>query len=309
LPSILLRYENEIVRTEQLQGVFRSFAWSALDGKLILTGDHGRIVKLDDRQAVNVTSGTRQNLRGISVNRADGTILIVGNGGTVAQVDERGNAPRVSILGSQNLRAVSWNPDGTLAMIAGNAGALFTLSQNSPHSVDGGRANFRHISWQPNGNRALVTSNCFAEEFIPSPNLFSFDADSRLLTSLNEGRSDLIGVDWKPDGTIAIVVGYDVIWHNGVIAIYDGNSLSQIDFPNKRVYPVAVSWNPRDGSAAIVTATSQPGVGEGILYLWKKQELRTIFSSEEFFFNAVGWNREGTEVIALGSSATRTFNC
>jgi WD40 repeat protein len=280
-----------------------------VDDELILVGDGGRIVRLEGEQIVDIMSGTRQNLRGISVNRINGTILVVGNEGTVVQLDAGASAPRVSLLGSQNLRAVSWNLDGTLALIAGNEGMLSTLSQETIHSVEGGRANFRHIAWRPNTNLALVTSNCFAEEFIPSPNLFSYDMETRTLSSLNEGRADLIGVDWKPDGTVAIVVGYDVIWHNGLVATYDGRNISPIEFPSKRVYPVAVSWNPKKEVAAIVTATAQPNAGQGILYLWNGKELRTIFRSKQFFFSAVAWNTEGNEVVALGSSATRTFNC
>jgi WD40 repeat protein len=156
---------------------------------------------------------------------------------------------------------------------------------------------------------ALVTSNCFAEEFIPSPNLFAYDDETQTLNSLNEGRADLIGVDWEPDGTAALVVGYDVIWHNGVIARFDSRNLSPIQFNNKRVYPVAVSWNPTGQLAAIGTATPQPMMAEGVVYLFDHKMLKPIFSSHEFFFSAVAWNKEGTELVALGSSATRTFNC
>ena len=309
MPSILLRYSNERVHTTNIHGIFRSFGWSTVDAGLILVGDGGRIVKFEGGRFVEIMSGTRQNLRGISVNRTNGAILVVGNAGTVVQLDARASVPRATRLGTQNLRAASWNPDGTLALIAGNEGTLSTFSQEITRSVEGGRANFRHIAWRPNTNHALVTSNCFAEEFIPSSNLFSYDKETGTLSSLNEGRADLIGVDWKPDGTAAIVVGYDVIWHNGVVAIYDDRRLSPVEFSDKRIYPVAVSWNPTKDVAAIVTATAQLGAGEGIVYLWNENELRTLFTSKQFFFSAVAWNKEGTELVALGSSATRTFNC
>ena len=309
LPSILLHYANERAQTRHVQGVFRSFAWSPVDEGLILVGDGGRVVKLEEERFINIMSGTCQNLRGISVNGTNGTILIVGNAGTVVQLDDGANTARVSRLGSHNLRSASWNPSGTLALIAGNEGTLSTLSQETTQAIEGGRANFRHIAWQPNTHFALVTSNCFAEEFIPSPNLFSYAAESKTLSPLNEGRADLIGVDWRPDGTAAIVVGSDVIWHNGFVAMSDGRSLSPIELPSKRVYPVAVSYNPRKQVVAIVTATAQPDAGEGILYLWNGKALQIIFRSKEFFFSAVAWNKEGTEIVALGSSATRTFNC
>ncbi len=309
MPSVLLRYSDGKVHTKELQGVFRSFAWSPVDASLILVGDHGRIVKVENGRFVDIASGTRQNLRGISVNSRDGSILVVGNAGTVVQLDERGLNPRVTALGPQNLRAVSWNLDGTLALIAGNGGTLSSTCQQTTRAVEGGRANFRHVSWRPNTKVALVTSNCFAEEFIPSPNLFSYDMESGQLNALNEGRADLIGADWKPDGTIAIVVGYDVIWHNGAVTMYDGHALTPIEFPSKQVYPVAVSWNPKEEGAAIVTAATQLGTGNGTVYLWNGKETRTIFRSKRFFFSSVNWNKDGTEMVALGSSATRTFNC
>ncbi len=272
-------------------------------------GDKGRIIKLHGDKTNNVTSGTLQNLRGVSVNPIDGRILAVGNAGTVVMLDLNENACNVTVRGSQNLRATSWNPDGTLALIAGNEDTLMAYSQESVHTIDGGRANLRRIAWRPKTNTALVTSNCFAEEFIPSSNLFRYDADEQTLNALNEGRTDFIGVDWKPDGTAAIIVGYDVIWHSGTIVVYDGRDLSPLEFPNKRVYPVDVAWNPKGEVAAIVTATAQPGEADGNVYLWDGKELQPIFGSREFFFNSVGWNKEGTDLVALGSSATRTFNC
>jgi WD40 repeat protein len=309
LPSLVLHYAEEKTKTTQLQGLFRSFAWDRAGGALILVGDKGRILKLQGEKTSNLTSGTLQNLRGVSVNPIDGGILAVGNAGTVVMLDDNENVRNVTARGSQNLRATRWNPDGTLALIAGNEGTLMAHSQEGVHTIDGARANLRRIAWRPKTDTALVTSNCFAEEFIPSSNLFRYDSDEQTLNPLNEGRTDLIGVDWKPDGTTAIVVGYDVIWHNGTIAVYDGRSLSPLEFPNKRVYPVDLAWDPKGEVAAIVTATAQLGEADGSIYLWDGKELQPIFRSREFFFNSVAWNMEGTELVALGSSATRTFNC
>jgi WD40 repeat protein len=306
---MLLQYSNGKLRTRELRGVFRSFAWDRQGAGLILVGDKGRIVKVEGESLVSIASGTRQNLRGISVSPLDGSILAVGNAGSAILVDEKTNLSEVWVLGSENLRAASWNPEGTLALIAGNSGSLLVYKDGTTQIVEDGRANLRHIAWQPKTNLALVTSNCFAEEFIPSSNLFSYETESQAFNSLNEGRTDLIGVDWKPDGSSAIVVGYDVIWHSGVISTFDGQNLSPIEFPNKRVYPVAVSWNPKEPIAAVVTAVAQPGMGEGIVYLWDERELRPIFHNDKLFFSAVTWNRQGTDLFALGSSATRAFNC
>jgi hypothetical protein len=154
-----------------------------------------------------------------------------------------------------------------------------------------------------------VTSNCFAEEFIPSPNLFTYDAKSNGVRSVSEGRSDLIGVDWRPDEAYALVVGYDVVWHTGLIGKFDGKTLSPIKFENKRVYPVAVRWDSEGKTAAIVTATAQAGSGNGQMLLWDGQIFKTIYSSTEFFFSHVSRAPENVKFAGIASTETRAFNC
>jgi len=57
---------------------------------------------------------------------------------------------------------------------------------------------------------------------------------------VNRSQADLIGVDWEPNGEFVVVVGYDIVWHAGIIAQFDGTKLTSLEFENKRVYPVAV---------------------------------------------------------------------
>jgi len=126
---------------------------------------------------------------------------------------------------------------------------------------------------------------------------------------VNEGRADLIGADWEPNGEAALVVGYDLVWHNGYIGSFDGGSLTPVEFENKRVYPVGVAWNHAGTVAAIVTATTEPGIGRGSVYLWDGNSLRGIFASPDYFFSAVAWSLDGRQLVALASKATRTFSC
>lgn len=274
-----------------------------------MVGDAGQIVKMQGASQLTLSSGTSQNLRAISINPQSGAALIVGNAGTMIHLEEGEDPTRINVSTIENLRTAAWNPHGSTALIAGNHGILLKYSNLQVEAIDGGIANFRRVSWRPNRSQALVTSNCFAEDFIPSPNLFAFEPEENTLIPLNEGRADLIGVDWNPDGVSALVVGYDVIWHNGFIGTFDGVSLFPIEFSNKRVYPVAVSWNRSGEMAAIVTATAQLGVTKGTIHLWDRRSLTTIFTSSEFFFSSVTWNDDGDELAALASSATRTFNC
>lgn len=309
MPSLLVYYRKGTLQTQTLPNVFRGVDWCKDDNGLVLAGDGGRIIEVHGEKSVVVDSGTRQNLRAVSTNRQDGTTLVVGNSGTVIELYEDHMHKTINLSTMENLRAVSWRPGEKSALIAGNAGTLLSYSQSSVEGVAGARANLRRISWRPNGHGALVASNCFAEEFIPSPNLFVFNPESKSLSPANEGRADFIGVDWKTDGSAAIVVGYDIIWHNGYIGIFDGDRLSPVAFENRRVYPVAVAWNRSADNAVIATATTQPGMGQGMLYIWNRENLEPTFKSAEFFFSSVRWNRDGTEFAALASSATRTFNC
>ncbi len=267
------------------------------------------MIRIRDREIQRLNTDTKYNLRAVSVNPVDNSALIVGNAGTVLLLHDDGNFIKLSTSTGENLRAAAWNPKGNLALIAGNNGALMKYYESHIEAVDNGRANLRDISWRHASDQALVSSNCFAEEFIPSPNLFVYETKSDTVRSVNEGRSDLIGVDWRPDDAYALVVGYDVVWHNGLIAKFDENTLVPIKFENKRVYPVAVRWDPTGKVAAIATATTQVGTGNGQLSLWDGESFKQLYNSNEFFFSRVSWAAHGFKLAAIASTYTRTFNC
>jgi WD40 repeat protein len=255
-----------------------------------------------------VDLGVTLNLRALSVNPKDETTLVVGNQGTVLLLDEQGRFTKIYSPSSENLRGVAWNTTGDLALIAGNNATLIRYEDERLELVQGGRANLRDVSWRPGHDEALVTSNCFAGEFIPSPNLFTYNATENILTRVNESRADLIAVDWQPDGDGAIVVGYDVVWHTGVIAKFDGQQLTGMEFENKRVYPTSVSYHPSGDVAAIGTATSEPGMGTGKLLLWDGKVVNEVYSNSRFFFSDVRWAPNGYRLAAIASTGTRAFN-
>lgn len=308
MPSKLLYYDCQKLRTRNLQGFLRALAWERKDNYLIVVGNGGRVLKIQEDRLVSLDSGTRHNLRGVSVNPSDGMALIVGNAGTALLLDEEEHFTTLSVPTFENLRSVSWHENGTLALITGNNGTLLKYSRKAVEAVDAGRANLRDVSWRPESNTALVSSNCFAEEFIPSPNLFGYDAETSIAKPVNEGRADIIGVDWKPTGESALVVGYDVVWHNGLIGNFDGTTLSQIQFDNKRVYPIAAAWKPSTSLAAIVTATVEVGMARGTVILWDGNSLSPIYNDQDFFFSDAAWNWSGSTLAALASTEARAFN-
>ena len=309
MPSIFVHYDGEKVETQDFLGRLRGVAWDAGGSCLTLVGNGGQVIRrLGDRE-VRLHTPTKHNLRAVSVNPTTGSALAVGNAGTILAITADGSLAKVSTPTYENLRAVRWNAEGSMALIAGNNGVLVKYTEHGLDMVDDGRANLRGISWRHKSNVALITSNCFAEEFVPSPNLFAFDAGTNVLKPVSEGRSDLIGVDWNPGGGFAVVVGYDVVWHNGFMARFEGTNLSPIRFENERVYPIAVRWEPKGNLAAIATSIAQLHSGQGRLILWNGETFTEIYRSDEFFFSHIAWSPVGFKVAAVASTEARAFDC
>jgi len=309
LASILVQYDGEKVKTRNFTGRLRGVAWDRRGSYLTLVGNGGEVNRIHSEGDVRLNTATKHNLRAVSVNPTNDAALVVGNAGTVLAITADGSASKVNTPTFENLRSVRWNRAGTMALIAGNNGVLMKYAEDRVEMIDDGRANLRGISWRENSDDALITSNCFAEEFIPSPNLFTFKIKENVLKPVSEGRSDLIGVDWKPDGEFAVVVGYDVVWHNGFMASYDGTQLSPIKFENERVYPVDVKWEPGRRVAAIVTSVAQLHTGQGRIILWDGKTVKEIYRSDEFFFSHAAWAPAGYKLAAIASTEARTFDC
>src|SRR5208337_3018877 len=304
MSTIVVLYENREVHTIPLKGRFRGIAWDPKGDFATLVGDNGKTLRIFSDQTVReLDSGTASNLRSVSANPNDGALLIVGNSGTLFYLGD--SKVSIQVPTFENLRTVSWNAKGTIALVGGNAGALLKYADLSVRSIGDQKANLRRIAWQPHYDRALITSNCFAEQFLPSANLFLYDSDQDHVQEVNRSQADLIGVDWEPNGEFALVAGYDIVWHTGIIAQFNGTKLIPLEFENKQVYPVGVAFGE---SAAVCTAVAQSGNGTGSVSLWKDGKLSMIFESDQYYFSTVAWSKHGI-LMALGSPANRTFNC
>jgi len=304
MSTIVVLYENGEVHSISLKGRFRGITWDPKGDFATLVGDNGRILRVFSDQTVReLDSSIAGNLRSVSANPNDGALLVAGNSGTLFYLGE--SKVSIQVPTFENLRTVSWNAEGTIALVGGNSGALMKYTDLSVRSIGDQKANLRRIAWHPRFNRALITSNCFAEQFLPSANLFLYDSDKDQVQEVNRSQADLIGVDFELNGEFAIVGGYDIVWHTGIIARFNGTELTPLEFENKQVYPVAVAVGE---CVAVCTAVTQPGVGTGSVRLWKDGKLSVIFESDQYYFSSVAWSKCGS-LMALGSSANRTFNC
>jgi len=143
LPSILIHYRDNKIRTQPVRGIFRGIDWDTRGQSFTLVGDGGQIVKVQGEKSLVFKSGTRQNLRTVSTNPHDGTALIVGNAGTIILLDEDGNPSKINVSTAENLRATSWSSDGSVALIARNRGTLLKYTDLGVETVNGGTANLR----------------------------------------------------------------------------------------------------------------------------------------------------------------------
>ena len=309
LPSILVQYDGAKVETRKFPNRLRGVAWDRRGAYLTLVGNGGQVIRTQGDKDVNFDTPTKHNLRAVSINPTNNTALVVGNAGTIITITADGSFTKMNTPTFENLRAVRWNAEGTAALIAGNNGVLIKYTEPGLALVEDGRANLRGLSWRESSDEALITSNCFAEEFIPSPNLFAFDARKNVLKPVSEGRADLIGVDWNPAGDFAVVVGYDVVWHNGFIARFNGTDLSPVRFESECVYPIAVRWEPMGRVAAIATSIAQLHSGQGRIILWNGESFREIYRSDEFFFSHIAWAPVGFKLAAIASTEARAFDC
>ena len=310
MPSLLVLYNGSKVETRRFPGRLRGLAWDHDGSSLTLVGNTGKALKIQDsNDGVSLDTGTTHNLRSVSIGPIDNTALVVGNTGTIIAIKADGSSAKINPPTFENLRAVRWNADGTSALITGNNGTLLKYTtEHGIETISGGRANLRGISWRKDTHEALITSNCFAEEFIPSPNLFVFDGKVNSLKPVNEGRSDIIGVDWNPEGSFAVVVGYDVVWHNGFIGRFDASGVSPVEFQDTQVYPTAVRWDPTGRVTAIATCIAQLKSGQGRVTLWNGETFREIYRNEDYFFSNIAWSPVGFKLAAIASSEARTFD-
>jgi WD40 repeat protein len=265
--------------------------------------------------------------------------VIVGSGGRARKYVES-DYPSLTDLATgvvDRLESVAWKPDGSHALVVGGDwGARPRVGPwvGAPRSValtfDGVswaqvyRGNldpvyekFWRCAWKPGAEYALVTGEAgpFSESRLSGDGIL-FRWDGSALTPLAvpsvDGRrvSDLIGLSWKPDGSVAIIGGDDdqYLYQWDEVGGFKG-----IDRPTHPAASALIAWSP-DGSCCLVR--DNPGVAElGKLrsdgrietLRWTREEEERRLRNEPAIgrfsilgFRAAAWHPTGSYAIVVG---------
>ncbi len=282
-------------------------SWDRNGDACLLVGDRGTVAVLNDEQLKEVASPTLENLRGSAQNPRKDQALIVGNKGTVLLL-EKGEVSSISVGIEANLRRVSWSPDGTVALIVGNDGTALSWDGTSATEVGGASNNLRSISWNPNGEYALISGNYFAQAMVPSPTLYRYNRRAVALEALRTtDKTDLIGLDWNPDGLQALAVGYEVVWQESRVFRWTNDELKLLSLQEPGLFPTAVTWHPAEDYALIGTGSPHfTRAGDLAVLKYVRESFQRIFSSE-YRNNCVAWRPGGESALIVGTRSGRTF--
>jgi hypothetical protein len=112
---------------------------------------------------------------------------------------------------AENLRRVAWAPDGSCALIVGNAGCVLRFDARSGEllQLPGDRAHtMRSIAWRPDGAYALIGGYASRHAGYPRPHML-YRCDGRYSQGIlaTDDEDDALSVDWRPGaGTHATVL-------------------------------------------------------------------------------------------------------
>jgi len=194
------------------------------------------------------------------------------------------------------LSAVAWKPDGSCAIIAGNAAVLIKYDGTKLTIIPTGLSttiNFFSVAWRPDGSYALIGGSGGA--------LLKYDCTTETQIS-NSFAVSYRAVSWNPSGTQALLVSYF-----GKIYQYQSSSgqVIQLASPTSQNLD-AVAWNP-NGSYALLA-----GSGGAILSYngTSFQVLNTagIYSSS-LTVRYISFNPTGSMALLVGDSGlVLTYN-
>ncbi len=174
--------------------------------------------------------------------------IVVSYEGFVYRLYPNGTLSLIGQPVTSQLRAVSWKPDGSYALIIGDHAVLIKYDGTSLTTIPTGIAttvNFLSISWRPDGSYALVGGS--------GGILLKYDGTT--VTQIPSSYAvSFRAISWNPSGTQALLVSY----FGQVFQYQSTGQLTKLSSGASQSFD-AVAWSP-DGSYALIA-----GDGGGIL--------------------------------------------
>lgn len=285
-------------------------AWTHDGQRAVLVGNRGTILDFDDSKFTPVATQTKENLRGVACNSGTNEALVVGNRGTVLLYSANQLRPLTASV-EANLRRLAWNGDGSYALIIGNFRTCLRYADGEFRVVHGAENHLRGIAWHPASKGALIVGNRYRPSsagLIPAASVYEYDDGNDRLTPLfTAEKADFIGVDWRPNGENAVIVGHDLIWNTAAIYQWDGREMTPLEFPGTSAMPTGVSWRPDGRFAFIVTGGSRTGVGEGMVFSFDGTRFERRFAYSTYHFIGTAWKPDSSQAFITGSPRSKTF--
>ena len=259
--------------------------------------------------------------------------LVVSYEGSVYKLYPNGTLSLIGQPVTSQLRAVSWKPDASYALIVGDHAVLIKYDGTSLTTIPTAIAttvNFLSISWRPDGSYALVGgSGGILLKYdgttviqIPSSYAVSFRAlswnpsgtqallvsyfgqvfqyqSTGQLTKLNSGASQSFdAVAWSPDGSYALIAG-----DGGGILRYDGTTFQALNTAGLYSSTLTVrfiSFSPA-GNLALLVGDS------GLVLTYNGSSLSALATLTSNTLYSVSW-AAGTAYIAGGAGTMLTYS-
>jgi hypothetical protein len=211
-----------------------NFSWNA-----VYSGDSNNTGATSSCEQLRVTASTTV---------PPSYALVVSYEGFVYKLYPNGTLSLIGQPVTTQLRAVSWKPVGSFALIVGDHAVLIKYDGTSLTTIPTGIAttiNFLSISWRPDGSYALVGGS--------GGTLLKYDGTT--VTQIPSSYSvSFRAISWNPSGTQAILVSY----FGQVFQYQSTGQLTKLNSGASQSFD-AVAWSP-DGSYALIA-----GDGGGIL--------------------------------------------
>ena len=211
-------------------------------GQIYILASTGEIKRYSGDNAwnyVTVNSGVFLSLKSMDTNVND-DILIVGNYGTILT----GIREQIESGTTKNLNSVSWNKNGSEAMIVGDDGTILLYKNDSiidlseQGNID---SDLYGVSWSFDGKALLVGEKGIILEYK--------NQEISNMSYKYSNSTTLYDVMWKPNGNYALLVG-----EHGIILKYEQKELTTLSGGTTNTLK-DLSWKP-DGSLVLIVGQS-----------------------------------------------------